>query len=80
MDSSFKPTIEALLVDQKKTDLRLPFWDDATKKELLLFIKKGYAFGVMQTWVLQGICELKDYSEEMEKNGSIKKWLEVEIF
>ena len=79
MKATFKKAAEALLSDQTKPILRLPYWDEDNKKELLLFIKKGYEFGIMQTWILQGICELKDYTEEMERNGSIKKWLEVEI-
>lgn len=62
-----------------KTDLRLPFYDKDAKKDLLLFIRKGYAFGIMQMWILRGICNKEDYEEEMENNGIIKDWLEVII-
>lgn len=76
----FKTSVENLLIGQNKTELRLPYQDKNSGKELLLFIKRGYVFGIMITWILQGICELKDYTEDMEQDGSIKKWLEVEIF
>ena len=79
MDPRFKATVEQKLIGQDKEELRLPFQDENSQKELLLFIKRGYVFGIMKTWILLGICELKDYTEEMERNGSIKKWLEVEI-
>ncbi len=59
--------------------MRLTYFDKAARKELLLFIKKGYDFMLMRSWILEGICALEDYTEEMERNGSIKKWLEVEI-
>ena len=65
--------------DDKRESLRLTYADKISGKELMLFIKKGYKFGLMQMWILEGICETKDYSEEMEHDGSLKKWLEVEI-
>lgn len=60
-------------------DVRMRYRDEETGKDLLLFIKKGYDFGIMRSWILQGICEESDYDEEMEHNGVIKDWLEVEI-
>lgn len=65
--------------DNKSESLRLTYADERSEKELMLFIKKGYKFGLMQMWILEGICETKDYCEEMERDGSLKKWLEVEI-
>ncbi len=59
--------------------LRIPYRDTESKKELLIFAKKGYRFGIMQTYILQGICEKTDYCPEMEQNGVIEEWLEVEI-
>ena len=73
---AFKHGVERLLGGEKE---RLVYRDDQTKKELLLFLRHGYDFGIMRTWILQGICELKDYRPEMEENGTIRKWLEVEI-
>ena len=79
MSEDFAPEVEKLLALQEKDELRLPYSDPTSGKELLLFIKKGYEFSIMRAWILQGICELKDYFEELERDGSIKKWLEVEI-
>ena len=59
--------------------LRLRYHDDATDKDLLFFIRKGYRFGIMQLWIAEGICEEKDYDPAMEEDGRIRKWLEVEI-
>lgn len=74
----FKSEVEKVLGGEKR-ELRLPFSDEKSGKQLLLFLEKGYEFRLMRTWILRGICELKDYTEEMERDGSIKKWLEVEI-
>ena len=79
MPKDFKQEVEKLLGGEVKEELRLPFSDSETGKELLLFIRKGYEFRLMRTWTLEGICELADYTEEMERDGSIKKWLEVEL-
>ena len=68
-----------MIKGDEKTELRIPFYDKEADKELLFFIRKGYRFGIMQMWVLEGICERKDYRDEMETDGTIKKWLEVEI-
>ena len=76
-----KSDVETLLVAKREEgeDLRVPYKDKASGKELLLFIRKGYRFGIMQMWILEGICETKDYDPEMENDGRIRKWLEVEI-
>ena len=75
--------LERLLAKEVKTkdaeNVRMYYRDKRTDKELVLFIRKGYRFGIMQMWILEGICESKDYKEEMERDGSIRKWLEVEI-
>jgi hypothetical protein len=70
------------LIDKENSGcdaLRIPYADSETGKDLMLFIRKGYRFGIMQMWILEGICESKDYDESMEADGSIRKWLEVEI-
>ncbi len=79
LDGSLKEGVEKALAGETKEELRLPYRDERSGKLLLLFIKRGYEFRLMRTWKLLGICELKDYREEMERDGSIKKWLEVEI-
>ena len=71
--------LAAALKKEHGSELRLRYLDKRTGKELILFIRKGYRFGIMQMWILEGICESKDYKEEMERDGSIRKWLEVEI-
>ena len=72
-------TITKLKDEQKTEELRIKYYDKSSDKSLLLFIKKGYSFGIMQMWILQGICEESDYDKRMETNGTIKEWLEVEI-
>jgi len=72
------------LIDRDKffkigDEIRLPYYDKTSDLKLLMFIKKGYKFGIMQVYVLQGICLENDYDKEMETNGSIKEWLSVEI-
>ena len=59
---------------------RLKTFDEVSGKELMLFIRKVHEIGSTRFWALEGICETKDYEEEMEQNGQIKKWLEIEIF
>lgn len=65
--------------DTAKQDLRIRYNDQESQLNLLCFIKKGYRFGIMQTYILQGICQVEDYYPEMEHDGTIKEWLEVEI-
>lgn len=79
--SAMKEKAEELIEGQleEADELRLRCEDGQTGKELVLFVRKGYRFGIMQMWVLEGICEAKDYDEKMESDGSIREWLEVEI-
>lgn len=67
------------LKGKRAKSLRLPYADPDSGKELLLFIDRGYDFGRMRTWILKGICEACDYDEEIEEDGSIREWLNVEI-
>lgn len=62
-----------------ESEIRWSYLDKRSDKELMLFLKKGHKFGLMQVWFLGGICEKSDYSEDMEELGIIKEWLEVEI-
>lgn len=75
----FRQETEKLIGNTEKQTLRLVYPDPSSKKELMLFLRRGYDFGIMRLWILEGICETADYEEEMENNGVIKKWLEIEI-
>lgn len=77
--AAMKNGAEAMIGDAQSDELRLKYRDGKTGKNLILFVKKGYKFGPMQMWILEGICEECDYDERMEHNGVIKEWLEVEI-
>ncbi len=78
--NEMKESVEKLLIsDEDNEEKKIVMTDIGSEKELLLFLKKGYDFGMMRLWILQGICEVCDYCDEMEQNGSIRKWLEVEI-
>ncbi len=70
---------ERALASEEGEDVRLFICDPISGRELLLFIKQGYTFGIMRTWTLRGICAASDYDEQMELNGAIEKWLGVEI-
>lgn len=78
---SVKESVERLIgeTDESKEELRLRYRDESSGKDLMLFVRRGYKFGPMQMWILEGICEESDYDERMETNGIIKEWLEVEI-
>lgn len=52
------------------------YYDEKIEILLLLFFRKGMKFGPIQTWVLVGICDSKDYSEDIEEKGLIKNWLD----
>ena len=74
-----RSAITPLLRGETRDSFHHPYYDPSIGKELLLFIQKGYDFGAMRTWVLRGICAKEDYDEDMEKEGLIQEWLEVEI-
>ncbi len=75
----FRARVEKIIGERDENSLRLVFNDSDSKKELMLFLRRGYDFGIMRLWILEGICEKDDYDEEMERSGAIKKWLEIEI-
>lgn len=80
---AFKAMLEKLIDEEKcrvlDCGLRAVCYDEASGMDLMFFIKKGYCFGPMQVFMVQGVCSADDYCEEMEENGIIKEWLEVEI-
>lgn len=82
-ENKMRSAVETLIDEQKyslyKEDLRITYYDENSDSELLLFVRKGYCFGPMQSYIVQGICLKDDYDEEMESNGIISDWLGVEI-
>ena len=58
---------------------RIRYFDDDLDKELMLFIYKGNKFNLMQIWNVAGICESKDWSQELEDDGSIRNWLKATL-
>jgi hypothetical protein len=82
-ESKMRREVEKLIDKQEyslyEEDLRVTYYDDSSESELLLFVRKGYCFGPMQSYIVQGICLKDDYDEEMETSGIISDWLGVEI-
>lgn len=78
-ESKMRLAIEKLIDEQKYSlygkDLRITYYDNNSDSELLLFVRKGYCFGPMQSYIVQGICLKEDYDQEMEANGIINDWL-----
>jgi hypothetical protein len=54
---------------------RCRYYDAQTYKTLTLFFYKGYGLGIMQFWMLAGICEAEDWSGDAEACGEIRSWL-----
>jgi len=81
--SKMRVAVEKLIDDNKYSmygeDLRVTYYDGESDCELLLFVRKGYCFGPMQSYIVQGICLKEDYDKSMETNGVISDWLGVEI-
>lgn len=77
--SKFRAQAEKIIKDTDEGSLRQVFYDSDSNKELMLFLRRGYDFGIMRLWILEGICEKDDYCEEMERSGAIREWLEIVI-
>ena len=79
--TSLRRFVEKAVAESEKNvelkGLRLPYNDG--ENELLLFIRRGYRFGIMQGWIVEGICAKDDYHHDMEDDGTIAEWLEVTI-
>jgi len=76
---SLKEKAETAISDCKDLSdvLRIKIPDE--NGELMLFVRRGYRFMLMQTWIVEGICDASDYDPSMETDGTIKEWLEVII-
>lgn len=55
------------------------FYDDTSDKMLKLFFHKSYKIGIMQLWVVVGICTIDDWDAELEEFGIIRAWLSSTI-
>ena len=74
-----RKSITPTLVNEEENAVKRVYIDPDSGKELLLFIARGYDFGCMRLWIVRGVCERSDYDEDMEKEGLIREWLNVEI-
>lgn len=50
-----------------------------TGEQLYLFIRKGKRKDKQQIWDVVGICNCKDWNEDIEEIGGIKAWLDTKI-
>ncbi len=62
-----------------KTYFRTKYFDEQLQKMLMLFVKKGSKQSIMQNWIIIGICEADDWSEEIEFEGKIRNWTKSRI-
>ena len=60
--------------------LRLKFYDERVNDYMIFFVKRRNRFRCIQNWEVIGICNYGDWSEEMENNGSINRWLRSKIY
>lgn len=58
---------------------RVKYYDEVIERMLMLFFYKGERFGCMQMWELSGICPAEDWSEELEEDGQIRRWLKTKV-
>ena len=75
----FKNFLELKLKNVSSQEPRIEYFDKKSGKRLLLFLRRGYDFGIMRVWILEGICEKCDYSPVLEQRGLIREWLNVII-
>jgi hypothetical protein len=58
---------------------RAKYFDEKIGKMLMVFCYRGKVVDGIQRWVLKGICEETDWSEELEDCGQIRSWLMSEL-
>ena len=46
---------------------------------LMLFVYRGLKTGIMQNWLVKGICEAAEWNEDDEYEGRIRSWVETSI-
>ena len=60
--------------------LRLKYYDERVNDYIIFFLKHCNRFRCIQVWEVIGICNYGDWSEELENNGSINRWLRTKIY
>jgi len=63
-----------------KNYLRMKYYDEGAGKYLLFFLKRRNRFRCLQVWEVVGICDDRDWSLELENNGSINRWLCSKVY
>lgn len=58
---------------------RVKYYDEDADKELMLFIYKRQRLRLMQYWEVSGICESRDWNQDLEDDGLIRNWLNTKI-
>ena len=62
-----------------KNYFRATYIHEQTDKKLIFFIRKVKKFLSMQMWEVVGVCELDDYSEELEEIGQFRVWYDTKV-
>jgi hypothetical protein len=58
---------------------RVCWCDEKFDRQLMLFIRRGDRFSIMQNWTVMAICPAEDWTEDLEEGGIIKFWYETQI-
>jgi hypothetical protein len=59
---------------------RVTYYDEGLDRMLMMFCYRNKVVDGIQKWHLQGICEEKDWSDEMEDSGQIRSWLTTSLY
>lgn len=59
---------------------RATYYDEGLDRMLMLFCYRHKEVDGIQMWLLRGICEEKDWTEEMEDCGQIRSWVMTELY
>jgi hypothetical protein len=58
---------------------RCKYLDEGSGRMLMLFLYRADKIGIMQNWLVRGVCFAEDWSEEAEDDGLIRLWVESSI-
>ena len=62
-----------------KNYFKATYIHEQTGKHLMFFIRKTHRFESMQIWHILGICEVDEYSEELEEIGQYRVWYDTKV-
>lgn len=62
-----------------KNYFKATYIHEQTGKHLMFFIRKTHKFESMQIWHILGICEVDEYSEELEEIGQYRVWYDTKV-